>query len=87
LEEKKLAAKQAEVEVETIERPKMVNEADRKFILALVVIVAFVVLLAVPLLKGDATFFATVATAMSGLVGTIIGYYFGSEKSQSSNFR
>lgn len=70
---------------ETMVVPKVANEADRKFILALVVIAAFVALLAVPLIRGDSTFFTTVATAMTGLVGTIIGYYFGSEKTQSPN--
>ena len=73
-------AQSAKVDIETIEQPKIVNEADRKFILALVLISAFVVMLLIPLARGDSTLFTTVATAMSGLVGTIIGYYFGSEK-------
>lgn len=73
-------AQQAKVDIETIEQPKMVTEADRKFILALVLIFAFVIMLIIPLARGDSNLFTTVATAMSGLVGTIIGYYFGSEK-------
>jgi hypothetical protein len=73
-------AQSAKVDVETIEQPRMVTEADRKFILALVLIFAFVIMLLVPLARGDGILFTTVATAMSGLVGTIIGYFFGSEK-------
>jgi len=66
-------AQSAKVDVETIEQPRMVTEADRKFILALVLIFAFVIMLLVPLARGDGILFTTVATAMSGLVGTIIG--------------
>jgi hypothetical protein len=73
-------AQSAKVDIETIEQPRMVTDADRKFILALVLIFAFVIMLLVPLARGDGTLFTTVATAMSGLVGTIICYYFGSEK-------
>jgi hypothetical protein len=78
-------AQKANVDIETIEQPRMVTEADRKFILALVIIVAFVIMLLIPLARGDSTLFTTVATALSGLVGTIIGYYFGSEKTSLPN--
>ena len=76
-------AQKANVDIETIDQPRMVTEADRKFILALVIIVAFVIMLIIPLVRGDSTLFTTVATALSGLVGTIIGYYFGSEKTSA----
>ena len=79
-----MAAKQADESIETITRPITANDADRKFILAMLVIIAFIVMLIIPILTNNSTLFTTVATAMTGLVGTIIGYYFGSEKNQST---
>jgi uncharacterized membrane protein len=83
-EGEKTAAKPADESIETVTRPITANDADRKFILALLVIVAFVVMLLIPIVTNNSTLFTTVATAMTGLVGTIIGYYFGSEKNQST---
>jgi uncharacterized membrane protein len=79
-----MAAKPADESIETVTRSITTNDADRKFILALVVIAAFIVMLLIPILTNNSTLFSTVATAMTGLVGTIIGYYFGSEKNQST---
>jgi len=79
-----MAAKQADESIETITRPITANDADRKFILAMLVIVAFIVMLLIPLVTNNSSLFTTVATALTGLVGTIIGYYFGSEKTQQS---
>jgi hypothetical protein len=81
--EEKLNMSKANATLEKIVvKTKAEEEADRKFILAMVVIIAFVIMLLVPLATNNSTLFTTVATAMSGLVGTIIGYYFGSEKTQ-----
>lgn len=66
--------------IETVTRTKTVNDADRKFILAVLVIAAFIAMLIIPLATNNVELFKTVATVMTGLVGTIIGYYFGSEK-------
>jgi hypothetical protein len=77
-----MAAKSADESIETVTRSITTNDADRKFILAMVVIAAFIVMLFVPIVTNNSTLFSTVATAMTGLVGTIIGYYFGSEKNQ-----
>jgi hypothetical protein len=79
-----MAAKPADESIETVTRSITANDADRKFILAMVVIAAFIVMLFIPILTNNSTLFSTVATAMTGLVGTIIGYYFGSEKNQST---
>jgi uncharacterized membrane protein len=68
------------VTIETVTRTKTVNDADRKFILAVLVIAAFIAMLIIPLATNNVELFKTVATVMTGLVGTIIGYYFGSEK-------
>lgn len=76
----KKTAQPADVSTEIISKPIITTDADRKFILALVVIVAFIIMLIIPLAMNETTLFTTVATALSGLVGTIIGYYFGSEK-------
>jgi hypothetical protein len=79
-----MAAKPADESIETVTRPITTTDADRKFILAIVVIAAFIVMLIIPIVTNNNTLFTTVATAMTGLVGTIIGYYFGSEKNQST---
>ncbi len=79
-----MAAKPADESIETVTRSITTNDADRKFILAMVVIAAFIVMLFVPIVTNNSTLFSTVATAMTGLVVTIIGYYFGSEKNQST---
>ncbi len=73
-------AKEAVVTVETRKVVKSINEADRKFILALVVIIAYAIMLAIPILRSDAALFKDIAATTSGLVGTIIGYYFGTKK-------
>jgi len=59
-------------------------ETDFKFIIAIIVIAAFIVMLAIPLARNQDTLFSTVATAMTGIVGTIIGYYFGSNTTQTT---
>jgi hypothetical protein len=79
-----MAAKPADESIETVTRSITTNDADRKFILAMVVIAAFIVMLFVPIVTNNTSLFSTVATAMTGLVGTIIGYYFGSEKNQTT---
>lgn len=59
-------------------------ETDFKFIIAIILIAAFIILLGIPLARNQATLFSTVATAMTGIVGTIVGYYFGSDKAQTT---
>ena len=61
----------------------MDKEADRKFILAFSVIVIFAIMLIIPVLTSNEALLKDVAGLMSGLVGTIIGYYFGSKKEGS----
>jgi len=77
------AAAPAEVtrEIRVVETTE--KEADRKFILALSMIVAFAVMLIIPILTNNASFFKDVAATLSGFVGTIIGYYFGTSKEES----
>lgn len=72
--------KEAIVTVETRKIETHINEADRKFILALVVIVAYAIMLIIPILTGNLDLFKDVAATTSGFVGTIIGYYFGAKK-------
>jgi len=77
------AAAPAEVtrEIRVVETTE--KEADRKFILALSMIVAFAVMLIIPILTNNASLFKDVAATLSGFVGTIIGYYFGTTKEES----
>ena len=72
--------KEAIVTVETRKIETRINEADRKFILALVVIVTYAVMLIIPIITGNIDLFKDVAATTSGFVGTIIGYYFRAKK-------
>ena len=63
-----MAAKQADESIETVTRPITTNDADRKFILALLVLVAFIVMLMVPIVTNNTSLFTTVATALTGLL-------------------
>ena len=75
----KPAAPAAKESVETfIEPPK--TEADRKFILALTVAITYFIVILIPILASNSDMFKTVAAAVSGPLGTIIGYYFGTKK-------
>jgi hypothetical protein len=74
------APKEANVESSTITVEKTITEADRKFILAATIVVAYVIMLLIPILTNNIELFKEIATAMTGVVGTIIGYYFGSKK-------
>ena len=76
-------AKEAVVTVESRTVVTSITEADRKFILALVIIVAYIIMLIIPLAKSDVELFKDVAATTSGFVGTIIGYYFGTKKEGS----
>jgi hypothetical protein len=41
-------------------------------------------MLIVPILRNQGTILTDAGTAMSGIVGTVVGYYFGSEKSATT---
>jgi len=56
------------------------TDADRKFFLALAMIIAYTIILLIPILASNSDLFKTAAAAISGPVGTIIGYYFGTKK-------
>ena len=73
-------AKEATVQLERITVIGSLTESDRKFILAIVVVAAYIVMIGIPIVTNNVELFKTVATALTGVVGTIIGYYFGSKK-------
>ena len=78
-------AQEAKVVRETRTIRVIETDADRKFILASFVIISFAVLMAIPLLYNNSALFTTIAATLSGFVGTIIGYYFGTSKEQFSD--
>ena len=53
---------------------------DRKFFLALAMIIAFGIMLVIPVLTNNVALFKDVAATLSGFIGTIIGCYFGSSQ-------
>jgi hypothetical protein len=74
--------KDAKVELRKITISGTMNEADRKFILALIVVVFYVIAIMVPIVRNDMESLKTTAAVMTGVVGTVLGYYFGSKKEQ-----
>ena len=73
-------ASAARESIESVPGETIKTEADRKFLLALAMIVAYAIILLIPTALGQSDMFNTVAAAVSGPVGTIIGYYFGTKK-------
>jgi hypothetical protein len=73
-------ASPAKESIESVPGETITTEADRKFLLALAMIIAYAIILLIPTALGQSDMFNTVAAAVSGPVGTIIGYYFGTKK-------
>ncbi|MDH5795280.1 MAG: hypothetical protein OEZ24_04150 [Candidatus Bathyarchaeota archaeon] len=72
--------KDAVVRVETRTIREKLTEADHKFILAFGMIIAYAIMLAIPILTSNKDILEVVTSTMSGPVGTVIGYYFGTKK-------
>ncbi len=77
-----MAAKDPVITHETREISYTFTETDFKFILAMSMIALFFIMMVIPLAMGNETLFKDVAAIMTGFVGTILGYYFGSKKEQ-----
>lgn len=75
-----MSAKKALVSEETREIATVLNETDYRFILAFSMIVIFFIMLIIPIAYGKIEDFKTIAGTMTGFVGTILGYYFGTKK-------
>jgi hypothetical protein len=76
MSEEKVAEASVSVENQWITIP----EPNQKFIVACVVLLIYMVALLIPLLKGDLEMFKIAAAVLSGPVGTVVGYYFGTAK-------
>jgi len=74
--------KPAKTTNETREISYVFTETDFKFVIAIAMIAIFFVMMLIPLLMGNETLFKDVAAIMTGFVGTILGYYYGSKKEQ-----
>ena len=55
------------------------TEADHKFIIAFCLIIAYSIALAIPIILDKSETLKLVAATLSGPVGTVIGYYFGTK--------
>ncbi len=71
---------EAEETIEARTRETIVTETDRKFLLAFAMIIAYTIILLIPITTSNSDMFKTAAAAISGPLGTIIGYYFGAKK-------
>jgi len=56
------------------------KDADRKFILALAMVISYTIMFVIPILTNNLEMFKIIAATISGPVGTIVGYYFGTKK-------
>ena len=54
--------------------------AYTKFILSLIMVCSYVIILSYPVVLRDIDLLKTVASILSGPVGMVLGYYFGSER-------
>ena len=75
---KKLPAKKIEVptQVRFSEEAQM-KLIDYRFIISMVLVVGFLILLGIPLYRGEEDLLKTIASILSGPVGAVLGYYFG----------
>ena len=72
--------KDAIVTITKTRKIQEITEADHKFIIAAFMVISYAIMLAIPLLAGNKETLELVAATMSGPVGTVIGYYFGTKK-------
>ena len=72
--------KDAIVRITKTRKIREVTEADHKFIIAACMVISYAIMLAIPILTGNKETLELVAATMSGPVGTVIGYYFGTKK-------
>ena len=75
-----MSKEKVEEAVVSIERQWIgIPEPNQKFIIALAIVIGYMVTLLIPLLMKDLETFKIAAAVLSGPVGTIVGYYFGTE--------
>jgi len=74
-----LSEKDATVTVTKTRKITATTEADHKFILAFCLIIAYAIALAIPIILDKTQTLELVAATLSGPVGSVIGYYFGSK--------
>jgi hypothetical protein len=74
-----LSGKEAVVTVKRTKKVTEVTEADHKFIIAFCLIIGYAIALLIPIVLDKTETLKLVAATLSGPVGTVIGYYFGSK--------
>lgn len=74
-----MSEKEATVTVRRVHKVTEVIEADHKFIIAFCLVIGYAITLIIPILLDKTETLELVAATLSGPVGTVIGYYFGSK--------
>jgi hypothetical protein len=74
-----MGAKDATVTVKRTRKVTEVTEADHKFILAFCLIIGYAITLIIPIIFDKIETLKLIAATLSGPVGTVLGYYFGSK--------
>ena len=74
-----MSGKDATITVKKIRTVTEVTEADHKFIIAFSLIIGYAIALTIPIIFDKIETLKLVAATLSGPVGTVIGYYFGSK--------
>jgi len=78
-EKQNMNEKDATVTVKRVHQITEVTEADHKFIIAFCLVIGYVIALVIPMLLDKTETLELVAATLSGPVGTVVGYYFGSK--------
>ena len=57
---------------------------DYRFFLSLILVLGYLILLGVPLYRGQEDLLKTIASTLSGPVGAVLGYYFGVKRREET---
>ena len=79
-----LPAKTIEVSSQVRFPDEVRRETDYRFVISIVMVCGFLVLLGIPLVRGEESLLKTIASILAGPVGAVLGYYFGVRKREES---
>ena len=57
---------------------------DYRFYLSLILVLGFLILLGIPLYRGQEDLLKTIASILAGPVGAVLGYYFGARRREET---
>ena len=82
---KKLPTRKIEVPTQVRFREEaQMRLIDYRFIISMVMVLGFLILLGIPLYRGEEDLLKTIASILAGPVGAVLGYYFGVRKREET---